>query len=344
MTEYKSKIKFEQHLDTNAPDLQDLTLKQQFEDDTSFYPDTQPENNLDLTGKNLNIEPVLRPKKQKWLGAGLVSGFIGLIGWQAVDSLYTAYQAGDWLTLGWSGFIGCIAGLGLSRLGKEFITLRRLKTHFSIQEKAEQILKEDGVGKAEPFCRALKYDSDNVAISQAVDSWNSKLEPAYSDKEVFELYDAIVIKQQDQQAIETISKYSAHSAVMVALSPLAIADMLLVAWRSLKMLEDLAGVYQIELGYWARLRLFKLVLANMAFAGATELAIDTGMDIMTTSLLQKLSVRAGQGVGVGFMTARLGIQAMKLMRPLPWLTDQKSSLTVVRKNIINNVFKVADKS
>ncbi len=344
MTEYKSKIKFEQHLDTNPTEHEDLVLKKQFDEDTSFHPDLPSETNPDLINKNLNIEPLLRPKRQKWLGVGLVTGFISLVGWQAVDSLYTAYQTGDWLTLGWSGFVGCIAGLGLSRLGKELITLRRLKKHFSTQEKAEQILQEDGFGKAESFCRALNYDTNNVSLNQAVESWDSKLEPSYNDKEVFELYDSIVIKQQDQQAIKTISKYSSHSAVMVALSPLAIADMLLVAWRSLKMLEDLAGVYQIELGYWARLRLFKLVLANMAFAGATELAIDTGMDIMTTSLLQKLSARAGQGVGVGLMTARLGIQAMKLMRPLPWLTDQKSSLSVVRKNIINNVFRVADKS
>ncbi|MCE0492453.1 YcjF family protein [Vibrio salinus] len=344
MTDYKTKIKFEQHLDTSVPEPEKLAQKTLFSGEGSFYPDSQSGVNSELSDEKLNIEPMIRPKKQKWIGVTLVTGFMGLIGWQAIDTLYGAYLSQDWLTLGWSGFVGCLAGLGGFKLARELFVLRRLKKHFSTQVMAETILKEDGIGKAESFCRSLNINSnDNEELNLAVESWNSKLDPVYNDKEVFELYDSIVIRKQDQQAINIISKYSAHSAVMVALSPLAIADMFLVAWRSLKMLEELANTYQIELGYWSRLRLLKLVLVNMAFAGATELVIDTGMDILTTNLLQKLSARAGQGVGIGFMTARLGIQAMKLMRPLPWLTDQKTSLSSVRKNIVNNVFKVMDK-
>ncbi|MDC0610713.1 YcjF family protein [Vibrio sp.] len=339
MSEFKEKQTFDKNLEQDTVAEEDLTLKRHFDNSADFQADEL--SSVEEQTESLNIEPIIRPKKQRWMGAAALTVFGGLVAWQGVDSLVTAYQESDWLTLGWSGFISGLAGFGLVKLGKEWLTLRKLKQHFSTQEKAEQILREDGVGLAEPFCRNLIQSS---VEQSSVDVWQSKLDPAYNDKEVFELYDAIVLKHQDKRAIDVISRYSANSAVMVAISPLAIADMLLVAWRSLKMLEEIADIYQIELGYWSRLRLLKLVLANMAFAGVTELAIDTGMDIISTNLVQKLSARAGQGVGVGLMTGRLGVQAMKLMRPLPWMNEQQASLGTIKKSILTRVLKLSNKS
>ncbi|GAK82758.1 membrane protein YcjF [Vibrio ponticus] len=74
------------------------------------------------------------------------------------------------------------------------------------------------------------------------------------------------------------------------------------------MIDNLADVYGIELGYWSRLQLFKSTLVNMAAAGASELAIDASMDLMSMDLAGKLSARAGQGIGVGILTARLGLK------------------------------------
>nr|WP_256094338.1 DUF697 domain-containing protein [Aeromonas caviae] len=35
------------------------------------------------------------------------------------------------------------------------------------------------------------------------------------------------------------------------------------------MIEDIADVYAIELGYWSRIRLIRQVFRNMLYAGAT---------------------------------------------------------------------------
>ncbi len=48
-------------------------------------------------------------------------------------------------------------------------------------------------------------------------------------------------------------------------------------------------------GYYSRLRLFKLVLLNIAFAGASELVREVGMDWMSQDLAARLSTRAAQG-------------------------------------------------
>ena len=169
------------------------------------------------------------------------------------------------------------------------------------------------------------------------------LRKCHSDAEIIDLYDALVIAQQDKQALDIVTRYATEAAALVAVSPLAMADMLLVGWRSFKMIEKLADLYGIELGYWSRLKLFKAVLVNMATAGASEMVVDASVDLLSMDLAGKVSTRAGQGIGVGILTARLGIKAMALLRPLPWVEQRRVKLSQVRKHILAKVAAVAVK-
>ena len=111
-------------------------------------------------------------------------------------------------------------------------------------------------------------------------------------------------------------------------------------------LAQQAGIDQshgIELGYYSRLRLFKLVLLNIAFAGASELVREVGMDWMSQDLAARLSTRAAQGIGAGLLTARLGIKAMELCRPLPWIDDDKPRLGDFRRQLIGQVKETLQK-
>lgn len=85
----------------------------------------------------------------------------------------------------------------------------------------------------------------------------------------------------------------------------------------MRLINRIAALYGIELGYFSRIRLFKLVLLNVAFAGASEMVREIGMHWMLQDLAARLSARAAQGIGAGLLTARLGIKAMELCRPFP---------------------------
>lgn len=124
---------------------------------------------------------------------------------------------------------------------------------------------------------------------------------------------------------------------MVAVSPLAIADMLLVAWRNFRLLEQISSLYGIQLGYWSRIKLLKMVLANMAFAGASEAITDIGTDLLSVNLAGKVSARASQGIGIGLLTARLGFKAMAIMRPLPYVGTTAPKLSDVRKQLLTQL-------
>ena len=70
---------------------------------------------------------------------------------------------------------------------------------------------------------------------------------------------------------------------------------------------------------------------------------EVGMDWMSQDLAARLSTRAAQGIGAGLLTARLGIKAMELCRPLPWIDDDKPRLGDFRRQLIDQVKETLQK-
>lgn len=51
-----------------------------------------------------------------------------------------------------------------------------------------------------------------------------------------------------------------------------------------------------------------------------------------------------EGIGAGLLTARLGIKAMELCRPLPWIDDDKPRLGDFRRQLITQVKETVQKN
>lgn len=277
-------------------------------------------------------------KKSWWrmlLKFGL--GAIGaLMVWQNINYIYSAWLEQDYIALGWGGALNCVALAGVGAILKEIFKLKKLRNRETEREKVVKLLAANGLGQAQTLCKDIAKNSNINLNSKAYNKWLAALATTHNDEEVFQLYDSMVVTTQDQLARRLIQNYSRQAALMVAVSPLAMVDMLLVAWRSLSLIDKLALVYGVELGYWSRIRLFKLVLVNMALTGASELVIDTGIDALSMDLAGKLSTRVAQGVGVGLITGRLGLKAMDIMRPLPWM-GKKPSLNDIRRDLLRKL-------
>ena len=292
------------------------------------------------------VESVLRPKRSLWrkmVTAGLTIFGISVVA-QGVQWTMNAWQTQDWVALGGCAAGALIVGSGVGSVATEWRRLWRLRQRAQERDEAKELMQSHGVGKARAFCEKLAQQAGIDQAHPALQRWYAAIHETQNDREVVSLYAHLVQPVLDAQARREISRSAAESAMMIAVSPLALVDMAFIAWRNLRLINRIATLYGIELGYYSRLRLFKLVLLNIAFAGASELVREIGMDWMSQDLAARLSARAAQGIGAGLLTARLGIKAMELCRPLPWIDNDKPKLGDFRRELIGQLKGVVQKS
>ena len=146
-----------------------------------------------------------------------------------------------------------------------------------------------------------------------------------NQQELLDRIDRQFVALLDAEAESRIRRYSGEIGLAVALSPWAKLDMLVVFWRSLKMIDEICKVYGIYPGTLERLRLLRQLFGHVILAGTTEVATEimVGTGILD-SLPGRLAARASQGLGVTALSVRLGYSCMSLCRPIS--TDKKTEL------------------
>ncbi|MBA6223863.1 TIGR01620 family protein [Colwellia sp. MB02u-18] len=286
---------------------------------------------------------VIASKKPSWLWRTLGVVFVTLVAVEAVQFFVNGFSQSPIIA---SLYAILLAGLSLicgRSVWREFAGLRQFKYQQNLKQQAQDIINEEGQIDAISLCDKI---SQRLPVDLAEfdhSSWQQLNLEEYNDVEIMQLYARNVLSQVDQKALKEIAKFSSESVVLVALSPIAIIDMLLMLWRNLRLVNKIAALYGLKLSYWSRVKLIKQVIINMAYAGASELVADLGADLLGAELLGKLSARMAQGLGAGMLTARLGLKAMHLCRPIPF-TDDAPKLGHIRQQIVSQVQSLVKRS
>ncbi len=332
-----------QDLPPAEPATATLRAAQTFDEQPAQF---QPLQEQDEEGRPEQLlTHALRPKRSVWRRMVIAGAGLLVISSAAQGILWSvrAWQQQDWLALGAlaAGTLFVMAGAG--SLATEWRRLYRLRQRSDERERAGVLLRSHGQGQGRAFCQHLAEQAGIHQEHPALRRWQGMLQESHSDREVVTLYASIVQPLIDSRVRAEISRSAAESALMIAVSPLAIVDMGFIAWRNLRLINRIAGLYGLEVGYFSRIRLFRLVLLNIAFAGVSEWVREVGMDWMSQDLTARLSARVAQGMGAGLLTARLGIKAMELCRPLPWIDGDKPRLGDYRHEIFTQLRAVMER-
>ncbi|MFK7876637.1 MAG: YcjF family protein [Paracoccaceae bacterium] len=118
-----------------------------------------------------------------------------------------------------------------------------------------------------------------------------------------------------QAQIETAAR---HVATVTALVPMAFADVFAALTSNIRMIRRIAEIYGGRSGFWGSWRLTRAVLSHLVATGAVAVGDDLLEPLLGGSILGKLSRRFGEGLVNGALTARVGIAAMEVCRPLPF--------------------------
>ena len=122
----------------------------------------------------------------------------------------------------------------------------------------------------------------------------------------------------DRRARELTSAAARRVAVVTAISPRAIVDIAFVLFESVKLARAIAALYGARPGLFSSWRLLSEVLAHLAVTGGVAMGDSVIQQLLGHGLAAKLSARLGEGLVNGLMTARVGIAATKVTRPLPF--------------------------
>jgi putative membrane protein len=107
-------------------------------------------------------------------------------------------------------------------------------------------------------------------------------------------------------------------ASVTALVPLALADVVTALAANLRMIRRIADLYGGRSGVLGSWRLTRAVMAHLVATGVVAVGDDLVHSVAGGTVLSKLSRRFGEGVVNGALTARVGVAALDVCRPLPF--------------------------
>ncbi len=131
----------------------------------------------------------------------------------------------------------------------------------------------------------------------------------------------------DQQARREIEGAARQVATVTALVPMALADVATALFANLRMIRRIAEIYGGRAGSLGSWRLLRRVFTYLIATGAVALGDDLIGSVAGGGILSKLSRRFGEGVVNGALTARVGVAAMELCRPLPFQALPRPKVT-----------------
>jgi len=112
-------------------------------------------------------------------------------------------------------------------------------------------------------------------------------------------------------------------ALVTAVSPRALVDIAFVVYESVRLAGAIAALYGARPGFFGFWRLTGAILSHLAVTGGLLLTDGVVEQLVGQGVAGRLSHRLGEGVVNGLMTVRVGIAAMRVVRPLPFDTQKQ---------------------
>jgi putative membrane protein len=137
--------------------------------------------------------------------------------------------------------------------------------------------------------------------------------------ELLRLSERTLVAPLDPLARSIVAASAKRVSVVTAVSPGALIDMLFVAGENLRMLRRLATLYGARPGMMALLKLARMVMTHIVLTGGIALGDDVIQQLVGHGLTAKLSARLGEGLFNGALTTRIGLAAIDVCRPLPYI-------------------------
>ena len=268
--------------------------------------------------------------------AGLITLLAGIAAWDAIIALLAARPVLGWLATGLAGLLA-MSALGL--VLREVAAFGRLGRLDAIRSKAEAAQATQDLGAAREVVAALE-----ALYRRRPELAGARADLARQSGDIFDagpllaLAETRLLAPLDAAARLEIEAAARQVATVTALVPIALADVLAALTGNIRMIRRIAEIYGGRSGPLGAWRLVRAVLTHLVATGAVAIGDDLLGSVAGGTVLSKISRRFGEGVVNGALTARVGIAAMEICRPLPFGPGQKPGLGALLRRALTGLF------
>jgi putative membrane protein len=247
---------------------------------------------------------------------GLVALWAGLAFHDYVAGLIAERPWAGWLALG----LAAVLGLGLIALIlAELAALARLKRAGRLRRSARAVLES---GSADALAATLAGLDRLYAARPEMAAARVRIAEARGDTPDAPAMLAIAEREMlaglDRAAEARAAAAARTVAATTALIPMAALDMLAVLAANLRMIREVAEIYEGRAGWLGSWRLLRAVAAHLVATGAVAATDDLLGPLVGGGVLGKVSRRFGEAAVNAALTARVGAAAIEVCRPLPF--------------------------
>ena len=257
------------------------------------------------------------------LGGLVVLGF-GLAVTRLVEDLFARSDALGTVAL---AFAVVAAGAFVAIAVQEIRGLARLHAVEQLRIRAETAIAEDDRDAARAVVRDLiSFERVEPRLARARTALRAHMGEIIDGADLIRLAERELMAPLDEEARRLVAAAAKRVSVVTAVSPRAAVDMAFVFITVLALVRRLADLYGARPGAIGRMRLIRLAISHLAVTGGMAASDSLIQQVLGHGVAAKLSARLGEGVLNGLLTARLGLAAIEVARPLPFAALPKPAL------------------
>ena len=244
---------------------------------------------------------------------------LGLWVTRLVDDLFARAGGLGWVALALAGLV-LLALLALA--WRELAAIARQRRIARLHQALAQARAADDRDAARAgVAELLALYADRPGLAAARIELQALSREIIDGRDLIDIAERQLMRGLDGEARRAIARAARAVSLVTTLSPRALFDVLFVAAQAVRLMRQIADIYGGRPGLLGFLKLARSVGAHLAITGGMAAGDSLVQQLVGHGLAAKLSARLGEGVLNGLLTARVGLSAMSVCRPMPFAAE-----------------------
>lgn len=275
-----------------------------------------------------------------WFWRLLLALVVFLAGVAAYDFLNGLIARSPVLAAAAFALFGLFFAVCLAIVLRELAALARLRRMDRFHGEAADIRASGDLVRARAFAKTLiGFYKDRKDTTWGASHLQETVDESFDANTVLLAVENQLLVPLDGLAQREVEAAARQVATVTALVPLAFADVIAALTANLRMIRKVAQIYGGRSGTLGSWRLTRAVIAHLVATGAVAVGDDLISSVGGGHLLGKISRRFGEGLVNGALTARVGVAAMEVCRPLPFSETRRPRVSALVGRALTGLFE-----